>query len=149
MSRQTRTRLLTAGVLLTIFGAGVLLGFAADMTVTPSPASASLVQPDGTSEAVEEGEEAPRRLPMYEQVGPDSAQSVMIAALVEEHRARMDALNREFQENYDPRYRTIVEDTREAIKEVFTAEQAAQYQQLVEERDRRRAAEQGGGSDDA
>jgi NADPH-dependent glutamate synthase beta subunit-like oxidoreductase len=79
-------------------------------------------------------EEAPRRTPMYEQVGPDSAQSVMIAALVEEHRARMNALNEEFQENYDPRYRAIIEETREAIKEVFTAEQAAEYQRLVEER---------------
>ncbi len=147
MSRQTRTRLLTAGVLLTVFGAGVLLGFAADTTLTPPPASASVVQPDGTPEA--EGDEAPRRTPMYEQVGPDPAQSVMIASLVEEHRARMDALNREFQENYDPRYRTIIEETREAIKEVFTEEQAAHYQRLVEERDRRRAAEQTGGSDDA
>jgi Spy/CpxP family protein refolding chaperone len=146
MSRQTRTRLLTAGVLLTVFGAGVLLGFAADTTMTPSPASASVVQPEAPEA---EGEEAPRRTPMYEQVGPDSAQSVMIASLVEEHRARMDALNREFQENYDPRYRTIVEETREAIKEVFTEEQAAHYQRLVEERDRRRAAEQAGGSDDA
>lgn len=149
MSRQTRTRLLTAGVLLTVFGAGVLLGFAADMTVTPSPASASLLQSDVTPEGEEEGEEAPPRRAMYEQVGPDSAQSVMIAALVEEHRARMASLNREFQEHYDPRYRTIVEDTREAIKDVFTSEQAAQYQRLVEERDRRRAREQAGGSDDA
>lgn len=146
MSRQTRTRLLTAGVLLTVFGAGVLLGFAADTTLTPPPASASVVQPEDTSEP--EGEEAPRRTAMYDQVGPDSAQSVMIAALVVEHRARMNALNEEFQANYDPRYRAIIEETREAIKEVFTPEQAAEYQRLVEEADRRRAAEEAGGNDD-
>lgn len=146
MSRQTRTRLLTAGVLLTVFGAGVLLGFAADSTLTATPAGAVETQPVAENE---EGEaEERRRVPMYEQVGPDSAQSVVIAALVKEHRARMDALNREFQENYDPRYRVIVEETREAIKEVFTEEQATQYQELVEESDRRRAAEQNGGSDD-
>ena len=147
MSRQTRTRLLTAGVLLTVFGAGVLLGFAADTTLAPPPASASVMQPDGTPEA--EGEEEPRRTAMYDQVGPDSAQSVMIAALVVEHRARMNALNEEFKENYDPRYRAIIEETREAIKEVFTPEQAAEYQRLVEEADRRRAAEQDGGNDDS
>src|SRR5690606_24105535 len=84
--------------------------------------------------------EAPRRIPMYDQVGADSAQSVEIAALVEKHRARMDALNREFQERYDPSFRAIVEDTREAIKEVFTPEQAARYQEMVEESDRRRRA---------
>jgi Spy/CpxP family protein refolding chaperone len=145
MSRQTRTRLLTAGVLLSVFGAGVLLGFAADTTLTPPPASASVAAPEG--EAVSGEPEEPRRTPMYEQVGPDSAQSVQIAALVQEHRARMDALNREFQENYDPRYRAIVEETREAIKRVFTPEQAARYQEIVEERDRRRAEEEAANPD--
>lgn len=146
MSRQTRTRLLTAGVLLSVFGAGVLMGFAADTTFTPPPASASVAQ--STDEAVSAEPEEPRRTPMYEQVGPDSAQSVQIAALVQEHRARMDALNREFQENYDPRYRAIVEETREAIKRVFTPEQAARYQEIVDERDRRRAAEEAANPDD-
>ena len=141
MSRQTRTRLLTAGVLLSVFSAGVLLGFAADTTLTPDPASAS-VATSGEEAASGEPEEA-RRTPMYEQVGPDSAQSMLIAELVQEHRARMDALNREFQDHYDPRYRAIVEETREAIKQVFTPEQAAQYEEIIEERDRRRAAEEG------
>jgi Spy/CpxP family protein refolding chaperone len=146
MSRQTKTRILSAGVLLAVFGAGVLLGFAADTTFTPPPASASVMGP-GDADAAADTDE-PRRTPMYEQVGPDSAQSVEIAALVEAHRARMDALNREFQENYDPRYRAIVEETREAIKQVFTPEQAARYQEIVEERDRRRAAEEAANPDD-
>ena len=145
MSRQTRTRILTAGVLLSVFGAGMLLGFAADTTLTPDPASASIATPAEEVASTEVDE--PRRTPMYEQVGPDSAQSVLIAELVQEHRARMDALNREFQEHYDPRYRAIVEETREAIKAVFTPEQAARYQEIVEERDRRRAAEEAANPD--
>ena len=89
-----------------------------------------------------------RRMPMYEQVGPDAAQSVILDSIVAEHRARLDALNREFQERYDPRFRAIVEETREAIKGVFTPEQAARYQELLDARDRARAAEQGSGSSD-
>jgi len=146
MSRQTRTRLLTAGVLLSVFGAGVLLGFAAETSLTPPPASASEAAPEGEVGSSEPEES--RRTPMYEQVGPDSAQSVQIAALVQEHSARMDALNREFQENYDPRFRAIVRETREAIKRVFTPEQAARYQEIVEESDRRRAEEEAADPDD-
>jgi len=143
MGQGTKTRLVTAGVLLTVFGAGVLLGLAADSTLTATPASAvPVVSAEG-----EEGE-VEARLPMYAQVGPDADQSVVIDSIVREHRARMDALNREFQEQYDPQYRVIVEETRAAIKQVFTLEQAAQYQELVEERDRRRAAQAAGGGEE-
>lgn len=150
MSQRTRTRILTVSLLLTVFGAGVLLGFAANTTLTATPASAlSGAAEDARGANGEDGkEDEDDRPPMYEQVGPDSAQSVVIDSIVKEHRARMDSLNREFQENYDPRFRAIVEDTREAIKEVFTAEQAARYQELVEARDRERAAEEGGEDDD-
>lgn len=151
MSAQTRTRILTAGVLLTVFGAGLLLGFAADEAVTATPAAA-LVVPAADPVEGEEGAdaEAPRRLPMYAQVGPDSVQGVVIDSIVVEHRARLDALNREFQERYDPQFRAIVEETRQAIKAVFTPEQAARYQELVDARDRQRAEDQarGGGDDD-
>jgi len=143
MGQGTKTRLVTAGVLLTVFGAGVLLGLAADSTLTATPASAV----PALSVETEEGD-AERRLPMYEQIGPDADQSVVIDSIVREHRARMDALNREFQEQYDPQYRAIVEETRAAIKQVFTPEQAAEYQALVEERDRRRAAQAAGGDDE-
>ncbi|MDZ7779102.1 MAG: hypothetical protein U5R14_04075 [Gemmatimonadota bacterium] len=146
MSQQTRTRIVTASLLLTVFGAGMLLGFAADtiLTGTPAAALATSAEENGT-DGGEDGES--ERTPMYEQVGPDSAQSVVIDSIVREHRARMDSLNREFQENYDPRFRAIVEETREAIKEVFTPEQAARYQELVEARDRERAAEEAGEDD--
>ena len=144
MGQGTKTRLLTVGVLVTVFGAGVLLGLAADSTLTPTPAAASTAVASGVAEEVE----SERRIPMYEQVGPDPVQAVVIDSIVREHQARMDALNREFQERYNPQYRAIVEETREAIKVVFTPEQAAQYQALVEERDRRRAEEAAGGGDE-
>jgi hypothetical protein len=144
MSQQTRTRLLTAGVLLTVFGTGVVLGYAADSTLKPTPAAALVAgdEVDGEDDGVDE------RVPMYEQVGPDSAQSVVIDSIVREHRARIDLLNRQFQEEYDPQLRQIVEETRAAIRDVFSPEQAAQYQALTDERDRRRAEEEAGGGED-
>ena len=143
MSQQTRTRLLTAGVLLTVFGAGLLLGYAADSTLTATPAAALV--PTGAVGSDDEAEE--ERVPMYRQVGPDSVQSVVIDSIVQEHRDRIDALNRQFQGEYDPQFRQIVEDTRAAIRDVFTPEQAARYQALTDERDRRRA-EEGGDEDE-
>ena len=140
MSQQTRTRLLTAGVLLTVFGAGLLLGYAADSTLTASPAAASEPTDEVTSDGAAAEEE---RVPMYRQVGPDSAQSLVIDSIVQEHRERIDALNRQFQDEYDPQFRQIVEETRAAIRGVFTPAQAAQYQALTDERDRRRAEEGG------
>lgn len=142
MSQQTRTRLLTAGVLLTVFGAGLLLGYAADTTLSATPAAALAPSDDQGSEDEPEEE----RVPMYRQVGPDSAQSLVIDSIVQEHRARIDALNRQFQDEYDPQFRQIVEETRAAIRDVFTPEQAAQYQALTDERDRRRA--EGGGDEE-
>lgn len=142
MSQQTRTRLLTAGVLLTVFGAGLLLGYAADTTLSATPAAALVPSDDQGSEDEPEEE----RVPMYRQVGPDSAQSLVIDSIVQEHRARIDALNRQFQDEYDPQFRQIVEETRAAIRDVFTPEQAAQYQALTDERDRRRA--EGGGDEE-
>jgi Spy/CpxP family protein refolding chaperone len=149
MGTQARTRLLTAGVLLTVFGAGLLFGLAVDEAANATPAAA-LVLPAADSDDGDGDEQAGenRRMPMYEQVGPDAAQSVILDSIVVEHRARLDALNREFQERYDPQFRAIVEETREAIKGVFTPEQAARYQELLDARDRERAAEQGSGGSD-
>lgn len=150
MSQQTKTRLLTAGVLLTVFGTGLLLGFTADTALNATPAAALVsTEASESAEAEAETEAEEPRVPMYEQVGPDSAQSVVIDSIVEEHRARIDALNREFQEHYDPQFRAIVEETRAAIRTVFTPEQAERYQELTDERDRLRAAEQASGGNDA
>ena len=78
---------------------------------------------------------------MYEQVGPNEAQMTSIDSIVRDHREAMKSLHREFRRAYDPRYRGIVEGTREAIKGVLTDEQAMAYDSLTAEHDRRKAEE--------
>ena len=46
----------------------------------------------------------------------------------------------EFQAAYDPRYRALLQETRAAIKGVFTPEQAHAYDSLIAERDSLAAA---------
>jgi len=138
MGQTSRTRLVTALVLVAVFSSGLLLGLAADSGLVATPADEAVAV--ATPEPDEE-----RRVPMYEQVGPDPTQSVLIDSIVVEHRARMDSLHEVFRATYDPQYEAIVEETREAIKQVFTPEQAATYDSLTEERDRRRAERGDGG----
>jgi hypothetical protein len=138
MGQTSRTRLVTALVLVAVFSSGLLLGLAADSGLVATPAD------EAVAVVVDEPDEE-RRVPMYEQVGPNPEQSVLIDSIVVEHRARMDSLHEVFRETYDPQYEAIVEQTREAIKQVFTPEQAATYDSLTEERDRRRAERGDGG----
>ncbi len=131
MDKNSRTRLGTAFVLAIVFASGALLGLAVYRSLEAGPA-----------ENVEEvaGESArERRVPMYEQVGPTEGQMVSIDSIVEEHRSRMKSLHAEFRSTYNPRYQALVEETREAIKGVFTPDQAMAYDSLLVERDRRRA----------
>ena len=83
--------------------------------------------------------ERERRVPMYEQVGPSERQMVAIDSIVDEHRARMKALHAEFRSAYNPRYQDLVHETREAIKGVFTEEQAMEYDSLLAAWDQGRA----------
>ena len=130
MEKNARTRLVTALVLAVVFASGALLGLAVDRSLAADPA-----------EKVEEADEGERRhrVPMYEQVGPSESQRVSIDSIVGEHRARMKSLHAEFRSAYNPRYEALLEETREAIKGVFTPEQALAYDSLLAERDRRRA----------
>lgn len=130
MERIARTRLVTMLVLAVVFGAGVLLGLAADRSLEAR-------QPTATAAA----EEAPRqrRVPMYEQVRPDEEQTILIEAIMKDYREAMKALHAEFRAAYNPRYDALVRETREAIKGVFTPEQAIAYDSLIAEYERRRA----------
>lgn len=134
MEHGSRTRLMTAMIIAVVFVAGLLVGLAADGTLDAQP-------PEAVVEVTEsaEPEEPRRRTPMYEQVGPSEAQMAQIEAIVSEHRARMDALHDEFRSAYNPRYRAVVEESREAILAVMTPEQADEYQVLLDDYDRRRA----------
>ena len=125
-----RTRLLTALLLAIVFGSGFTLGLAFDRTAVATPAE------DAEVVAEEEEEDRP---PMYEQVGPTADQKVVIDSIVVGFRARMESLQQQFREAYNPRYDALIDSTREAIKDVFTAEQAAQYDSLIADFERRKA----------
>lgn len=122
MEHGSRTRLVTAVMLAVVFASGVLLGVAGDGNLVA---------------AESEG----KKQRMYEQVGPTNDQMVFIDSIVKDHRARMDALHEEFRRAYYPIYRELIEDTRGAIMEVFSDEQAAEYEVLLDDFDQRKAAE--------
>jgi len=131
---------MTAVVLVAVFGAGALLGFAADSSLEAEPPTpvAESVETDG-AEAVEESE--PRRTPMYRKVEPNEDQLERIDAIVVEHRARTNALDEETRAEFRAGFRVILLETRESIKGVLSAGQAAEYQHLLDEWDARPAAD--------
>lgn len=138
MNPSARTKLLTALVIAVVFGSGFAVGIAVDRSAVAGPApeaAADTLATDG------ETAESPRRTPMYEQVGPSSEQKTLIDSIVRIHREKTRALRKESQMAYDLRLGALVDSTRLAIKEVFTAEQAARYDSLVAEYDRRQAEE--------
>ena len=131
MEKILRTRLVTTLVLAVVFSAGLLVGVAADRSVAASPAVA---------QTLEDSNAAPtRRVPMYEQVGPDEAQKILIDSIVGEYRSSMKSLHAEFWATYNPRYQALVDSTRASIKGVLTSEQAQAYDSLVADLERRRA----------
>ncbi|MEQ8330159.1 MAG: hypothetical protein RH859_06770 [Longimicrobiales bacterium] len=134
MEPSVRTKLLTAGVIAIVFGSGFAVGVAVDRSAVAGPAPEAVA--DSTVADTASSEE-PRRRSMYEQVGPSPEQKTLIDSIVRIHREKTRGLRRE----YDFRLGALIDSTRLAIKEVFTAEQAARYDSLVAEYDRRQAEE--------
>lgn len=131
MEKTLRTRLTTALVLAAVFAAGLFMGVAVDRSVAATPVVADVPADSNAAPA--------RRVPMYEQVGPDEAQKVLIDSIVGEYRASMKTLHAEFRAAYNPRYQALVDSTRASIKGVLTPEQAQAYDSLVADYERRRA----------
>ena len=131
MEKILRTRLVTTLVLAVVFSAGLLVGVAADRSVAASPAVAQTPEDSNAAPA--------RRVPMYEQVGPDEAQKILIDSIVGEYRSSKKSLHAEFRATYNPRYQALVDSTRTSIKGVLTSEQAQAYDSLVADLERRRA----------
>lgn len=139
MERESRTRLMTAMLLVVVFSAGLLLGLAADSS-TLSAESPEVVAV-GVAADTTTAEVSPRRRNMYQQVSPNEEQLALIETIMTEHRARTTALDAEMRTQSSAGFAVIVRETREAIKSVLTSEQAVEYQDLLDRYDARRAAE--------
>ncbi len=142
MEHRTRTRLVAALVLASVFASGVLLGYAADRGAAVAVAS---VASDGETAPVSERR---RRVPVYELMSPTDDQRLVIDSIMREHRDEMNRLHVDFdvaQRSYQTSYDALIQDTRDAIAAVFPVEQRAEYRRLLAENDRRRAAERASG----
>ena len=140
MVQESRTRLTTVVLLLVVFGTGFLIGFAVDnegMSELENDSSmmAAEVEVDTNVSEVE-----PRRSRIYDQVEPNEEQLRVIDSIVTVHRGRTNTLDEEMRAQLNSGFRLILLETREAIKDVLTSEQAAEYQRLLEENDARRDA---------
>jgi hypothetical protein len=141
MEHRTRTRLVAALVLASVFASGILLGFAADRGA--AVAAASVISEGNAPTA-----ERPRRVPVYELMSPTDEQRVVLDSIMREHRAEMNRLHADFdvaQRAYRTSYDALIQDTRDALAAVFPPEQRAEYRRLLAENDRRRAAERASG----
>lgn len=138
MEHGSRTKLVAVLVLVSVFGSGILLGYAADRG-----ADAVVVASEAPAGDPVPGERR-RRAPVYEQMNPTLAQRTLIDSILRVHRDEMNRLHAEFdvvQQDYQDSYDAVIQDTRDAIALVFPPEQAADYRRRLTEDDERRALE--------
>lgn len=160
LAQMEKVRLATVGILALVLGAGFLLGAAWDrrLDAGPVPAasdSAAVQEPAARDEG---------RIPIYTRVQPPLSSEQMAAAdeIVDRRRGAvrqllaepgidslydaMKSAEKSFKDAYDPRFRALIDTSRSAIRGIMTPEQAAQYDSLLAENDRRRR--RGGGDSD-
>ena len=123
-----RTKIIAGSALVLLFGSGIVVGLAWDQTASASPTE------EPRTEERSERERGRRRL-VVDNVGLSAVQKANVDSLVRFHRQRMSDLDSEFQ----PRYREVIADLREEIKQVLTDDQRMRYEVLLAERDARRA----------
>ena len=149
MEHRSRTKLLTAAILAVVLGAGVMLGLVSVCeTGDGSTRCVININNDLAAMPVEEAavsdadrgrmSERRRRTPMYEQVAPTEAQLLLIDSVLEDQGQHMRSLHEEFRTTYVPQYQALIQQTREAILEIFTEEQASEYRVLLQEFDESR-----------
>ena len=127
-----KARMVAAAALVLLFGSGVVVGLAWDQTVSAS--TLEEVRAEDRS-----GREGRRRRLIVDDVGLSSVQQASVDSLVVFHRQRMSDLDAEFR----PRYRFVIADLREEIKQVLTVDQRVTYDVLLAEHDARRTARRG------
>jgi Spy/CpxP family protein refolding chaperone len=138
MEQRVRTRVATLGILVLVFLAGLMVGFAVDRW---NGTKAIAAETAGEGEASKENEPRGR---IIDQVDLTHEQQGAVDSIVEHHRQEIAQL----QSVYQPRFRAIVDDTREAIKEILTSEQRALYDSLLAKNDERRRENDSRGSRD-
>lgn len=145
LDASTRTRLTTAAILALVLGTGVALGVAFAPRLTTG-GETSEVEARRTERATEDRglDRSGRRRPLIvEQVGLSDTQKAQVDSIVTLQRARMRALQEEFDQAYMPRYRELIQETREAVRGVLTPDQRIRYDSLLADHDRRRQDRRG------
>jgi hypothetical protein len=129
MEQGSRTKLVAAMVLATVFGSGLLLGYAAP----GRPAEATTVD---ASETDTPSTERVRRPPVYESMDPTPEQRVRMDSIMVAHRERMNLLHEDFsvaQQAYQTQYDALIQQTRDAITSLFPEDRRAEYRRRLEE----------------
>jgi len=143
MGKGSRTRLATVLILVLVFGSGVLLGLAADSSLSaeaPSESTSIASEPVQGSEEEPAEPETERRY-IYHEVDPNEEQLARIQTIVAEWRARREAFDEDSRTQWEQGRREFVLETRNAIKAALSPEQAAEYQRLLDEWEAERTAE--------
>lgn len=134
------THAAAGGVLLVTLVAGFLLGAVwsktssaqAEPTAPTAPAAVAAEEADE-----DRGGETRRRGLIVERVGLSAEQQVQVDSIVGHSRTMM----RQLRTDYRTGYGELIESTRSSIKDVLTPEQAAEYDALLNDFDRRRELE--------
>lgn len=151
MNDLTRTRAATLGLLLLVFGVGVLAGVAGDRLLSSDPVELLAGPPsdtrtpadgeregrkasgDADSAGEEEGEER-RRSAIIHRVDLTEVQRVAVDSVLAYYRSQV----RELTDTYNDAYWTAVQQTRDELREILDEEQRIRYDSLLAENDRRR-----------
>lgn len=164
LERGAKTRLITAAVLVLVAMAGIVVGVALERELGGrSFFSGELRRPESQADRSmrgREGEDRSRGVPgrrgslLVEQVGLSPEQKEKVDSIVTSYHDRMRALHEEFNDAYMPRYRKILEDTRDDIRALLSDEQRSAYDSILvadrRRRDRRpdSVSDQGGSRDE-
>ena len=131
------TRATAAGVVVLTLAAGFLLGrvWSTRSPEVPEAPVVSTTVAAAEEEEEDRGGENRRRGLIVERVGLSAEQKAQVDSAVAHSREMM----RQLRADYRSGYGSLIESTRSSIKAVLTAEQAAEYDSLLDDFDRRRS----------
>lgn len=127
MNAQLRPRLIGLVLLGATFAAGLFSGAALERRANASPAPAAAQGKGQPSSAEREGRRPHRHKHIIDQIELSAEQRVEIDSILQAGRERMNAFWKETR----PKYRSLVESTREEIRAVMNEEQRSRYDELL------------------